>query len=59
VGQMVLSTPAYEYPEQVTVKLIVHLKKCMFFQHLNTAELIKLIQRMKTVEYEAGDEIIK
>lgn len=37
----------------------MYLKKCVFFQHLTTNDLLKLIQRMRSISFEAGDIIIK
>ncbi len=59
VGYQYLSTPGKEWPEQVTVSLIMYLKKCVFFQHLPTNDLLKLIHRMRAVVFNAGDVIIK
>ena len=53
-GHQYLSTPGYDYPEEVIVNLIMFLKKCVFFEHLPTQELIKLIKRMKTVDLSPG-----
>ena len=54
-----VSTPVTEWPEQTTVNLIVNLKRCVFFEHLQTEELLKLAQRMRAEEYQAGEAVIR
>lgn len=51
IGNMYLASPVVDYSQQVIVNLMMYLKKCMFFEHLEPNELIKLIQRMKTVDF--------
>jgi cAMP-dependent protein kinase regulator len=56
---MYLSAPGYNHPQEVIVNLLMHLKRCVFFEHLDTPDLIKLAQRMRTVDFRAGEIIIQ
>jgi hypothetical protein len=59
IDEKLMSSPKYDWPEQTKVNLLMHLRKCVFFEHLSTENLLKLISHMRSVDFKEGEVVIR
>jgi hypothetical protein len=45
--------------EQTRIKILIELRNSILFKNLSHSSLLKIIERMKPLEYSAGEVVIK
>jgi CRP-like cAMP-binding protein len=47
------------WPEETKINLLLYLKKCIFFEHLNHDSLLKLIAKVRRRAVDEGEVVLQ